>query len=419
MVLTRGASVAAEWRARPAVALASTLLLALLLAPSGAEAHERFIKHRLKVPLHDEFFLQGPGPMGIHPDLVRIATTVFVILVAFMLLWYSRQPIEEIVQRRIVRRLGAPAQRIVHQLATFLTDKPVRAKWFQVLREWCVILFLRSPGLVLMYSATNDSLVMPSYPLDPASAEIFKFIQVGLAILILTQTALPLCGAMIFGTWIYLFRWGWMVAIDAMPVLTVAVVYVTSPWQSHKLAITDINEKQMRWLRLTLGVGFWALGWLKLYNHDLIAGVADNFPRVMSDPMVSLLKAGTSPDLPRETWVAAFGLAEVMSGFFVVVGVFSRVWTLIMTFVFTKLMLVDFGWHEIPHIYPIAAMLAVTTSNKLTSEFDRIERLEERLGRSGKSFKQALTILGASVVVAFLVVFPMLYATTFLDRSKL
>ena len=114
MVLTRGASVAAEWRARPAVALAATLLLASLLAPSSASAHERFIKHRLKVPLHDEFFLQGPGPMGIHPDLVRIATTVFVILVALMLLWYLRQPLEEIVQRRIVRRLGAPAQRIVH-----------------------------------------------------------------------------------------------------------------------------------------------------------------------------------------------------------------------------------------------------------------------------------------------------------------
>src|SRR3989454_140612 len=419
MVLTRGASVAAEWRARPAVALAATLLLASLLAPSSASAHERFIKHRLKVPLHDEFFLQGPGRMGIHPDLVRIATTVFVILVAFMLLWYLREPIAEIVDRRIVRRLGGTVQQIVHQLANFLTDKPVRSRWFQVLREWCVILFLRSPGLVLMYSATNDSLVMPSYPLDPASAEIFKFIQVGLAILILTQTALPLCGAMIIGTWIYLFRWGWMVAIDAMPVLTVAVVYVTSPWQSHKLAIIDINEKQMRWLRLTLGVGFWALGWLKLYNHDLIAGVADSFPNIMNDPMVRLLKMGTSPGWPRETWVAAFGLAEVMSGFFVVVAVFSRVWTLITTFVFTKLMLVDFGWHEIPHIYPIAAMLAVTTSNKLTSEFDRIERLEERLGRSGKSFKQALTILGASVVVAFLVVFPMLYATTFLDRSKL
>ncbi len=411
--------MATERRRRLAGWTTTAVLLAQEFVPSSAGAHERFIKHGLKVPLHNEFFRQGPGPMGINPDLVRIATTAYVIMAAFMLLWYVRRPIEEFVERRVGRWLGAAPQRIVHLIATFLTDRPLRAKWFEVAREWCVILFLRSPGLVLMYSATNDSLVMPSYPLEPASAEIFKFIQVGLAVLILTQTALPLCGAVIFGTWIYLFRWGWMVAIDAMPVLTVAVVYVTSPWQSHKMAITDINETQMRWLRIVLGIGFFALGWLKLYNHNLTAGVADNFPSVMNDPMVSLLKRGTSPSLARETWVAAFGLAEVMSGFLVTVGVFSRIWTLIMTFVFTKLMLVDFGWHEIPHIYPIAAMLVVASSNKLTSEFDRVERFEEGLGRSGQSFKRAVTILGASVVVAFLVVFPMLYATTFLDRSRL
>src|SRR5438552_14947284 len=151
---------------------------------------------------------------------------------------------------------------------------------------------------------------MPSYPLDPASADIFKFIQVGLAILILTQTALPLCGAAIFGTWLYLFRWGWMVAIDAMPVLTVAVVYVTSPWQSHKLAITDINEKQMRWLRRTLGIGFWALGRLKLYNHYRIAGGGDHFAQVMNDPMGMLLEAGSGLRFVLETWLSACYAAE-------------------------------------------------------------------------------------------------------------
>ena len=41
-----------------------------------------------------------------------------------------------------------------------------------------------------------------------------------LAILILTQTLLPLCGALIVGTWLYLFRWGPLVAIDALPVVT-------------------------------------------------------------------------------------------------------------------------------------------------------------------------------------------------------
>jgi hypothetical protein len=60
-------------------------------------------------------------------------------------------------------------------------------------------MLLRSPGL-FMYSATTDSLVMPSFPLDPGSATIFKFAQVGVAILILTQTLLPLAGALLLGT---------------------------------------------------------------------------------------------------------------------------------------------------------------------------------------------------------------------------
>ncbi len=222
MVLVEAGSAPGARGARLGGRVAAALLLASSIVPGSVEAHERFVKHRLKVPLHDEYFLQGPGPLGINPDLAHIALTVFAILVAFMILWYLRQPLEEIVERRIARQLGGGAQRFVHQLATFLTDRPVRAKWFQVLREWCVILFLRSPGLVLMYSATNDSLVMPSYPLDPASADIFKFIQVGLAILILTQTALPLFGAMTLRTWIHLFRWGWRVALHAQHVMYAA-----------------------------------------------------------------------------------------------------------------------------------------------------------------------------------------------------
>jgi Flp pilus assembly protein protease CpaA len=90
----------------------------------------------------------------------------------------------------------------------------------------------------------------------------------------LTQTALPLAGALVLGTWIYLWRWGWMVAADALPVLTVAVVYLTSPWQSHKIAITELNEKQVKWVRLVLGFGFFALGWLKVYNYHLTADPA-------------------------------------------------------------------------------------------------------------------------------------------------
>ena len=409
------------WRARAAARLSVPLTFLLILFASGVVyAHERFVKHNLRYPLHYEFFGRWPGkPLGLHPDMLMIALRVAGILGAFFAVWFLRRTLTERIERTVLRRVGGAIQKWGHELACFLTDRPVRAKLFHALGEWAVILFLRSPGLVLMYSATNDSLVMPSYPLDPASASIFKFAQVGLAILILTQTWLPLCGAMIVGTWLYLFRWGWMVAVDAVPVLTVAVVYCTSPWQSHKLAITKINADQMRILRLVLGFGFFALGWLKVYNHNLVAGVADNAPSVLNDPMVAMLTGNPAPTyfFRRETWVVAFGLAEVMSGFMVMIGVFSRVWTSIMAFMFTKLMLVDFGWDEIPHIYPIAAMLVVIFSNRLTSEVDPIEKMDLEAWRAGKPLKRFMIIGFTAVTSAVLIIFPLLYLISFFDRS--
>jgi len=132
------------------------------------------------------------------------------------------------------------------------------------------VMFLRVPGLVLMYAAANNSLIMPSYPLDPKTEFFFKMVQAVLAVLILTQTLLPLCGALVVGTWLYLNRWGWMVAADALPVLSVPLVYLTSPWESHKLTITgsarlrSVGALTARVRRASCS------GWLKIYNHDLV-----------------------------------------------------------------------------------------------------------------------------------------------------
>jgi uncharacterized membrane protein YphA (DoxX/SURF4 family) len=68
-----------------------------------------------------------------------------------------------------------------------------------------------------------------------------------------------------------------------------------------------------------------------------------------------------------------FGMAEVLSGFLLMIGVFTRLWSLLMFLVMTKLMLIDFGWAEIPHIYLIGALLVVIFSNKLTNELSRFE----------------------------------------------
>jgi uncharacterized membrane protein YphA (DoxX/SURF4 family) len=404
-------------KARLRLAFAVGLVLALL--PAAAGAHERFVKHDLKKHLKDAFFMQQTGmPFGMDPNMIQVGLLTTLVLAAFFVFFFLRDGLDEFLRYRVLAPLRGSVQRFVHNLACFIMDKPVRSKVFYVIGEWSVIMFLRSPALVLMYSATNDSLVMPSYPLEPTSAVIFKFIQVALAILILTQTALPLAGALVIGTWFYTFRWGPLVAIDAIPVVTAGILYAMSPWQSHKLAITRMNAQQTRVIRFVFGLGFFVLGWAKIYNHDLTIGVADNYPWIMSDPMVGFFQMGTDPALRRETWVMSFALAEVMSGFMMMMGVFTRLWGTIMIIMFTKLTLVDFGWDEIPHMYPIGAALAVVTSNHLHSEFGIVEKLE-RMWRSGAPAKRWAMVGVSAAVIAFLAVMPLLYLLTFTDRSYL
>jgi uncharacterized membrane protein YphA (DoxX/SURF4 family) len=399
--------------------LAAAGLALLLLIPALASAHERFVKHDMKKPLQNWFFLQEAGKLfGMDPNMVQVGLAVTFILTAFLFIWFLREDLDEFIRYKVLTRLGGTPQRLLHNLACYIMDKPVRSSWFYAIGEWSVIMFIRSPALVLMYSATNDALVMPSYPLEPSSAVYFKFLQVLLAIMILTQTLLPLCGAMVIGTWFYLFRWGPFVAIDALPVVTAGILYAMSPWISHKIAITRLNPDQTRWIRFVFGFGFFILGWSKIYNHDLTIGVADNYPSMMSDPLVGFFAMGTDPAMHREAWVVSFALAEVMSGFMVMMGVFTRLWATIMCVMFTKLMLVDFGWDEIPHIYPIGCALAVITSNYLRSEFNPLERIE-RLMRRGSPVKRFVLMGAFAVGIALLAVMPMLYFLTFTDRSML
>lgn len=406
-------------RLRRWLAAALAAVSFLLLIPATSSAHERFVKHDMKKPLQNWFFEQQDGKiLGMDPNMVQVGLLVSLVLTAFLFIWFLREDLDEFIRYKVLTRLGGTPQRLLHNLACYIMDKPVRSAWFYAIGEWSVIMFLRSPALVLMFSATNDALVMPSYPLEPSSAIYFKFLQVALAVLILTQTMLPLAGAMVIGTWFYLFRWGPFVAIDALPVVTAGILYAMSPWLSHKIAITRLNVEQTRWIRIVFGFGFFVLGWSKIYNHDLTIGVADNYPSMMADPLVGFFALGTDPAMRREAWVVSFALAEVMSGFMVMMGVFTRLWATIMCVMFTKLMLVDFGWDEIPHIYPIGCALAVITSNYLRSEFNPLERIE-RLMRQGSAVKRFALMGAFAVGIALLAVMPMLYFLTFTDRSML
>ncbi len=139
----------------------------------------------------------------------------------------------------------------------------------------------------------------------------------------------------------------------------------------------------------------------------------------MNDPMIGFFSMGTNPVFRRENWIVAFALAEVLSGFMLMMGVFTRVWGVLMLWVFIKLMLVDFGWDEIPHIYPIAATMAVVFSNRVGSEFAFIERLQQKFRREGKTVFRLAVVTAASFAISVLAVYVLLYLLTFTNRSNL
>lgn len=379
----------------------------VLLLPAAAFAHERFVKHDILHPLHRDFFRR------LDPNMLNIAWRVFALMALMLFIWFMRDTLDNFVENRLLRKLQGKPKQWVHLLACFLTDKPVDHPWFKMIGQWSVIFFLRSLALVLIYSATNDALVMPSYPLEPSTASIFKYAQVIMAVGIITQMFLPFGGATILGTFMYLiYAYDWKIVVDVLPILAVTVIYVSSPWDSSRRAITEITKPQMHWVRLVLGFSFFALGWMKIYNHDLTVGVADNYPAVMEDPMIKMFYAGTDPFYKRECWIMGFAMAEVLAGVLVLLGSFNRLWCAMMVYIFSKLLLVDFGWAEIPHLYPISAFLAVTFSNNLSDEFYRIEQMETSKARQGKTGLQILIALVASVALAALAVFPILYFLT-------
>jgi len=385
------------------------LIGALLLAlPAAAWAHERFIPHTPKMKIYEPFFDYLGG------NMMSIAIRVAVMMGGMMFIWFVREPLDHFIHTVVAKPFSGPLQGILRFGTNFAFDKPIEEPWFKTLHSWCVIFFLRCPALVLMFAAANKALVMPSYPLEPSTVFFFQFAQVVMAIGILTQSFLPFGGATIFGTFIYLLiAFDWKIAVDVLPVLTVGVIYVSSPWDSWKRVILTVTKQQMKWVQFILGLGFFLLGWMKLYNYYLTVGVADNFPEVLKDPMVLMFYAGTAKHLTRECWIMAFGMAEVMTGFLVMVGMFSRVWCLMMVYLFSKLMLVNFGFDEIPHLYPIGAFLVVLTSNNLSNWFTVVDKRAEAVTRTGKNIPLHFILsffLAASL--AILAVFPWLALLT-------
>jgi hypothetical protein len=330
-----------------------------------------------------------------------------------MALWLLRQPLADYVEQTLLRHLPGRPKQLLRLLVGFLLDQPVAHPWFSAVGQWARVFCLRCVALVLIFSANRQALVIPSYPLEPSTLGLFQGAQVVLAAGILTQTLLPLCGALLVGLFCYqLIAFDWTIALDMFPVLLLAGLYLSSPWHAWKRVTITIPSWQMHGIRLVLGVGCFVLGWLKIYNAYLTVGVADNFPTVMDDPLIQLFYRGTTALYQRECWVVAFAMGEIVTGFLLMMGVFCRVWCLLLIGLFTKLMVVDFGWAEVPHLYFIGLFLVLLCSNHLTHEFDWLEARAAQAAMEGSLGWRLSIALGAAAVTPLLVVYPGLYVLT-------
>jgi uncharacterized membrane protein YphA (DoxX/SURF4 family) len=383
----------------------------LIIASHAADAHERFIPHTPTALLHETFF------QSLNPDMLTITLRGAFVMGMLMALWLLRQPLATYVEQTLLRHLPGRPKQLLRLLVAFLLDQPVAHPWFSAAGEWTRIFCLRCLALVLIFSASRQALVIPSYPLDPSTLGLFQWAQVVLAAGILTQTLLPVCGALLVGLFCYqLLAFDWIIALDMLPVLLIAGLYLSSPWNARKRATITIPPWQIRGIRLGLGVGCFVLGWMKIYNAYLTVGVADNFPAVMDDPLIQLFSLGTTTLYRRECWIIAFAMAEIMTGFLLLMGVFCRVWCLLLIGMFTKLMVVDFGWAELPHLYFIGLFLVLLCSNHLTDEFGWLEARAAQAAREGRLGWRLLIVLGAAAIIALLVVYPGLYVLTKIPR---
>jgi hypothetical protein len=111
-------------------------------------------------------------------------------------------------------------------------------------------------------------------------------------------------------------------------------------------------------------------------------------------------------------------MGEIVTGFLLMVGVFCRVWCMLMLFMFIKLMVVDFGWAELPHLYFMSIFLVLLFSNRLSGDFAWIERRTAAAAWDGKMARALLIAVAIALFLSTLVVYPGLYVLTKIPNSS-
>ena len=320
-----------------------------LATATPAFAHERWVKHLPLAPIQSEIF------RSLSSGSWQLIARPVLLFAMLSLIWSLRDQLATLFKAK----LGPSAARCID----FIFNTESQDLWSPAARRMIVKISVRIPALVLMYAASTSSLIMPSFPLEGSLNDLFRIVQTTLAIMILGEVALPLVGLSLLALVGFSFAYfGANTAIDILPVLGLSYIYLLMPMKGGSYAL-HLGLGEVRILQSIIGIAFFLLGVMKIVNFDLTVGVADNYPFVMHDPLIGIFSLGSDPHFAREWWTFGFACSEMLTGMLLATGVFMRPIALFSAAIFTKLMFMDFGWAEVPHIFPIAVLILIGTSS--------------------------------------------------------
>lgn len=382
------------------------LLLVLLLAPALAWAHERWVPNQPRFPINRAFFQSMSGEVLVYSLGATVA--IFGVVV----LWYLFAPglVDALTPVTLAARAREAQRPLLARAARstirFLLDGPAEGAFMTRGLQVATFVFSRIPVFVLGLGALQGWLVMPSYPLpDSELGTLLRIVEVILAVWVASGLFYPVLGALMFLVFAYLCAAYGIAGIDAIPVLGSAFFYLF-----HKRG-GEVNERQLIGMRLSLGVGFFLLGLInKIYLAELFIGVGDQHPELLIGPQSMF------PALTREAWSFTTALGEMVFGLLLLFGVFNRVTTMILAFVFGNFILV-FGLAEVVHVYPIAGFVLLFFRGSIGTSLDGLVfRANVRLwsflrGRSARLLYRSAVTLVAAFAALVMMFLPLVFIT--------
>jgi len=199
-----------------------------------------------------------------------------------------------------------PASR-PHPPSSTLRHRPAGGRrWFERIGEWAVILFLRCPGRADVrggqFLAGDADLSAGRTDEGPVPVRFGRARHRDRHAA--RASALRRAIFAIFGY--IVFAYDWKLAVDVLPVLSVAIVYVTCPWNSHVRSDHPTEPPPVRLVAPGPRLQLFRARLMKNLQPRRRDRRRPDFPTVTEDLFIKLFYCATDPQLKTGCWLMAF-----------------------------------------------------------------------------------------------------------------